>query len=129
MKRKSRILFMPILLTCIAMSVYSCYLRYQTAQNGGIEYDERTSFPSSDQHTLDCLSVPKSALPLQIERLRVPTINITAREQVKQTSQSAFGKPASEQIAHRVISVIRQTSSICLALPPSKISYPFSYFW
>lgn len=132
MKRNSRIFILPISLICIAISAYSCYLRYQTLQNVSLtEYaDERASVPSQEQHgALSNITLPKSALPLQIERLQVPTVSLTAREQVKLLSQSAFGKPANKQITNHVISVIHQTRHICPALPPSKISYPFCYFW
>lgn len=69
------------------------------------------------------------ALPIEVSRVRVNTVNLSARQLTKQISQSVFGAPASQRLTSLIVADVELSHAICLSLPPSQISYPFNVFW
>lgn len=75
------------------------------------------------------ISDSPSALPIQIEKIRINCLQLTARQQYKNILESVFGRYANSRISFLIQHIICRLSLIRLNLPPAEISFPFSTFW
>lgn len=75
------------------------------------------------------LSSAPSALPVQVEKVRIASIQLTARQQHRLISASVFGRPADMcKALTTTISIVR-SRHLLPSLAPPDISFPFSSFW
>lgn len=97
------------------------------AFSGG-SYTENTSTQTEDS-AICKLSATQATLPIQISKVRVPSISLTARHNTKYISITIFGRPANSNLTKAIETYIYHSCNIKPALPTFSISFPFSAFW
>ncbi len=73
--------------------------------------------------TSDC------AIPVQIERIQMTVIHLSARQQLKRLSQSVFGLPANIATSYSIARTICRSRTLIRSLESFDIGFPFSAFW
>ena len=90
--------------------------------------DRTTNHPAAQQIDF-ILSVPDCALPIQIEKIQISFIQLTARQQLKRLSETIFGHNANTLTTHRIAQRIIRSRHILLNLTTYDIGFPFTSFW
>ena len=75
--------------------------------------------------------VPASdcAIPVQIEKIQLTVIHLSARQQLKRLSQSVFGLPANIAATCSIERTICRSRTLLRGLESFDIGFPFSAFW
>ena len=88
------------------------------------------SINNTSTETLQILSSPQSsAIPVQVEKIEVLPVSLSAEEHHRQIQQSAFGEFANLLNKLQSSLYIFVSAKLFLGLPTEKISFPFSVFW
>ena len=84
---------------------------------------ETTAFATIVNANNDC------ALPVQIEKIQINVVQLSARQHLKRISESIFGHNANTLTTHRIARRICRSQHILLNLETYDIGFPFSAFW
>jgi len=84
---------------------------------------------NDSETALFTLSSSSAALPIQVEKVRITSIQLSARQLHRLISESVFGHPAS--VCNSKSATLSIVHSLCIlpGLAPPDISFPFSSFW
>ena len=88
-----------------------------------------TDSGDTQEETLFCLSMPRPALPANIEKTQPFSIQLTVRQLQKRLSESIYGRVANEQQSTQVRKKIERSRTIHFKLETYNINSPFSQFW
>ena len=132
MKRLIRILI-PVIASILWITDNGCHSTYAGFSNSTnpliCEANGNTSDNCDSNVTYFEISEPDMALPVQIEKLQVSIIHLTARQQLKRLSETVYGQVANRYTTHRLVCQIYHSCNIILNLESFDIGFPFSYFW
>ncbi len=120
---KRRIYVIVFLLTALmAVIGSSTNCRPRTAA------ESRTTFPAPQQISY-VLSTSDCAIPVQIAKIQLTVIHLSARQQLKRLSQSVFGLPANIATSYSTARTIYRSRTLLRSLETYDIGFPFSAFW
>ena len=119
MPRHSYIVLLLTALMWFVCSSNNCRLRPVS----DTQQTETTAFATIIKACDDC------ALPVQIEKIQVNVVQLTARQQLKRISETIFGHHANTITTHRIARRIYRSQHILLNLATYDIGFPFSAFW
>ena len=119
MRHKSYIVLLLTALMWFVCSSNHCRRQFTPNQHQA----ETTAFATIVNANNDC------ALPVQIEKIQVHIIQLTARQQLKRISETIFGRHANTITTHRIARRIYRSQHILLNLATYDIGFPFSAFW
>ena len=69
------------------------------------------------------------AIPVQIAKIQLTVIHLSARQQLKRLSQSVFGLPANIATSYSTARTIHRSRKLLRSLETYDIGFPFSAFW
>ena len=119
MRRHSYIVLLVTAIMWVVCSSNNCRQRLTADRSEA----ETTAFGSIVNACNDC------ALPVQIEKIQVNVVQLTARQQLKRISETIFGHNANTITTHRIARRICRSQHILLNLETYDIGFPFSAFW
>lgn len=102
---------------------------------GGLMVVSTAEMPASaasvqaQQIVMCAISATDEALPAQVEDVRTPAIQRTAKQQQRWQIGTIYAITALRLHACQIIRKIILTGSIVVALPAYEICFPFSAFW
>ena len=118
-RRVSVILFLLTALIAVSGSVNS------RPQN---RVESRTAIPAPQQISY-LISASDCAIPVQIAKIQLTVIHLSARQQLKRLSQSVFGLPANTATSYSIARIIYRSRTLLRSLETYDIGFPFSAFW
>lgn len=119
MRRHSYIVILLTAIMWVVCSSNNCRQRLVVDQHK----TEMTAFAIIVNANEDC------ALPVQIEKIQVHVVQLTARQQLKRISETIFGHNADTLTTHRIARRIVRSQQVLLNLAPYDIGFPFTAFW
>ena len=119
-RRVSVILFLLTALLAVIGSSTNC--RPRTAA------ESRTAIPAPQQISY-LISASDCAIPVQIAKIQLTVIHLSARQQLKRLSQSVFGLPANIATSYSTARTIYRSRTLLRGLETYDIGFPFSAFW
>lgn len=90
--------------------------------------ESRASIPAPQQISY-VLSTSDCAIPVQIAKIQLTVIHLSARQQLKRLSQSVFGLPANIATSYSTARTIYRSRTLLRSLETYDIGFPFSAFW
>lgn len=90
--------------------------------------ESRAAIPASQQISY-VLSTSDCAIPVQIAKIQLTVIHLSARQQLKRLSQSVFGLPANIATSYSTARTIYRSRTLLRSLETYDIGFPFSAFW
>ena len=90
--------------------------------------ESRAAVPAPQQISY-IVSNSDCAIPVQIERIQLTVIHLSARQQLKRLSQSVFGLPANTAVSYSAARTIYRSRTLLRSLETYDIGFPFSAFW
>ena len=75
------------------------------------------------------ISEPDCALPVQVEKIQLTVVQLSARQQLKRLSESVFGYSANHLTTYSLLQRIYRSCTIIRSLETYDICFPFSSFW
>lgn len=119
-RRVSVILFLLTIIMSVIGSSTNCPPR--TAA------ESRTTVPASPQISY-IVTNSDCAIPVQIAKIQLTVIHLSARQQLKRLSQSVFGLPANIATSYSTARTIHRSRKLIRSLETYDIGFPFSAFW
>lgn len=121
MKRRISVtvFLLTALLAVVGGSVSSC------PQN---RVESRAAVPAPQQISY-IVSNSDCAIPVQIAKIQLTVIHLSARQQLKRLSQSVFGLPANIAVSYSAARTIYRSRTLLRSLETYDIGFPFSAFW
>ena len=92
------------------------------------EVESRATVPAP-QLVSYVVSTSDCAIPVQIEKIQLTVIHLSARQQLKRLSQSVFGLPANIATTYSTARTICRSRTLLRSLESFDIGFPFSAFW
>ncbi len=90
--------------------------------------ESRATIPAPQQISY-VVSTSDCAIPVQIAKIQLTVIHLSARQQLKRLSQSVFGLPANTATSYSVARTIHRSRTLLRSLETYDIGFPFSAFW
>ena len=90
--------------------------------------ERRAAIPAPQQISY-VLSTSDCAIPVQIAKIQLTVIHLSARQQLKRLSQSVFGLPANIATSYSTARTIYRSRTLLRSLETYDIGFPFSAFW
>lgn len=90
--------------------------------------ESRTAIPAPQQISY-LISASDCAIPVQIAKIQLTVIHLSARQQLKRLSQSVFGLPANIATTCSIARIIYRSRTLLRSLETYDIGFPFSAFW
>jgi hypothetical protein len=90
--------------------------------------ESRAAIPAPQQISY-LISASDCAIPVQIAKIQLTVIHLSARQQLKRLSQSVFGLPANIATSYSTARIIYRSRTLLRSLESFDISFPFSAFW
>lgn len=90
--------------------------------------ESRATVPATQQISY-IVSNSDCAIPVQIERIQMTVVHLSARQQLKRLSQSVFGLPANIATSYSTARIICRSHTLLRSLETYDIGFPFSAFW
>ena len=90
--------------------------------------ESRAAVPAPQQIT-SVLSASDCAIPVQIAKIQLVVIHLSARQQLKRLSQSVFGLPANTATTCSIARTVCRSHWLLRSLETYDIGFPFSAFW
>ena len=90
--------------------------------------ENRATIPAPQQISY-VVSTSACAIPVQIEKIQLTVIHLSARQQLKRLSQSVFGLPANIAATCSTARIICRSRTLLRSLESFDIGFPFSAFW
>ena len=90
--------------------------------------ESRATIPAPQQISY-VVSTSDCAIPVQIAKIQLTVIHLSARQQLKRLSQSVFGLPANIAASYSVARTIQRSRTLLRSLETYDIGFPFSAFW
>ena len=75
------------------------------------------------------ISEPECALPVQVEKIQLTVVQLSARQQLKRLSESVFGHAANVVTTYSLLQRIYRSRTAIRSLETYDICFPFSSFW
>lgn len=119
-RRVSVMLFLLTALMAVIGSSTNC--RPRTAA------ESRTTVPAPQQINY-IVTNSDCAIPVQIAKIQLTVIHLSARQQLKRLSQSVFGLPANIATSYSTARTIHRSRKLLRSLETYDIGFPFSVFW
>ncbi len=119
-RRVSVIVFLLSIIMAVIGSSTNC--RPRTAA------ESRTTVPAPQQISY-IVTNSDCAIPVQIAKIQLTVIHLSARQQLKRLSQSVFGLPANIATSYSTARTIHRSRKLLRSLETYDIGFPFSAFW
>ncbi|MBR1808836.1 MAG: hypothetical protein IJ776_05575 [Paludibacteraceae bacterium] len=126
MKQRTKIFFL-LLTTCVWLLGGMSIAPLQGSNSNPTNAVSGHNIPAGTE--IFSISSAPSALPVQVEKVRILSIQLSARQLNRLLSETVFGRPADFCMARTATVSIFRSLCLRLSLPPSDISFPFSAFW
>ena len=84
---------------------------------------------SAEQHINFILSTSDCALPVQVAKIQIGVVQLSAHQQLKRISETIFGHNANTITTQQIARRIFRSRHILLNLETYDIGFPFSAFW
>ena len=120
---KRRVSVIVFLLTALAAVIGSSVI-----SGSQDRVENRATIPAPQQVSY-VVSTSDCAIPVQIEKIQLTVIHLSARQQLKRLSQSVFGLPANIATTCSIKRTICRSRTLLRSLESFDISFPFSAFW
>ena len=90
--------------------------------------ESRAAVPAPQQISY-IVSNSDCAIPVQVAKIQLTVIHLSARQQLKRLSQSVFGLPANIATSYSTARTIYRSRTLLRSLETYDIGFPFSAFW
>ena len=90
--------------------------------------ESRAAIPAPQQISY-LVSASDCAIPVQIAKIQLTVIHLSARQQLKRLSQSVFGLPANIATSYSIARTSHRSRTLLRSLETYDIGFPFSSFW
>lgn len=88
-----------------------------------------TDYDDTQEETLFRLSMPRPALPANIEKTQPFSIQLTVRQSLKRLSETIYGRVANTQQSTQIQRKVAHSRTIHFKFETYNINSPFSQFW
>ncbi len=123
MRRLSYVILLLLTLSAGLICSSNCHNCYNIAGAGA------SADSAENRMAQFIISEPDCALPVQVEKIQLTVVQLSARQQLKRLSESVFGHAANVVTTYSLLQRIYRSCTIIRGLETYDICFPFSSFW